>query len=216
MAAPDPTFVSPIPQASPLSIEYWRANPIIPWDCGILLVKDNQHRYIASNKNFQLYSGINPEELVGLTDVDMPWKEDADIYKFHEKNTMAGIENSVVEFLNGIKKTRLLTTRRIVYNSKGIPSGLFVTSVVIHSDVIFFNMTRGKYYKNNVKLTKSETKVLCFLLQGGTRSSASLKLGVSIKSYDHHLHNLKIKFSVDSVNQLILLLCKSGFYNVVN
>lgn len=46
------------------TIEFYLKNPIIKHDVGILLVKDIQHRFVASNSGFSIFSGLPPENLI--------------------------------------------------------------------------------------------------------------------------------------------------------
>ncbi|MDR5020239.1 helix-turn-helix transcriptional regulator [Yersinia rochesterensis] len=218
MAAPDPTFVFARPQPNPLSIEYWKANPLIPWECGILLVKDIQHRYVASTHNFRLFSGVTHEELVGLSDLDMPWKEDADIYISHGNDTLAGMTHPVIETLNGLLKVNLLTKRNVIHDKNGMPAGTLSCSIEINNDIKLLNINNvmnSKVNVNKVNLTKSEIKILALLFEGLGSEAISLKIGISKESYYFHVHNLKRKFKVNSVNELILSLYRNGFNNVL-
>jgi hypothetical protein len=98
------------------TIEFYLKNPIIKHDVGILLVKDIQHRFVASNSGFSIFSGLPPENLIGLSDFDMPWSEQAKIYISHEKDILSGLSYNVIEPLLGIKRANLVTQKKIIYD----------------------------------------------------------------------------------------------------
>ena len=51
--------------------------------------KDKESVYLGCNKLFAYDSGLqNPEELIGKTDYDMGWKEQADLYRADDKKVM--------------------------------------------------------------------------------------------------------------------------------
>ncbi len=67
-------------QGKELLFEWFCDHPIIHWNNGIMLVKNSNHEFVASNSIFSNYSGYNPQSLIGLNDDDMPWAENKDIY----------------------------------------------------------------------------------------------------------------------------------------
>ncbi|BET64951.1 helix-turn-helix transcriptional regulator [Yersinia pseudotuberculosis] len=147
----------------------------------------------------------------------MPWKEDADIYIHHENNTLAGMKEPVVETLNGLLKVNLLTIRHIVHDANGMPSGVLSSSIVINSGVKLLNIKNTinpRINSNKISLTKSEIMVLTMLFEGVGSADIYLKTGMSKASYYFHVHNLKRKFKVKNVNELILFLYGNGFNNV--
>ncbi|MBP2170503.1 PAS domain-containing protein [Erwinia toletana] len=50
-----------------------------------MLVKDKDHRFVASNVNFSQYSGVSPELLIGLNDSELA-RVSLNAYDFHLKN----------------------------------------------------------------------------------------------------------------------------------
>lgn len=52
-----------------------------------------------------------PQKIIGLSDLDMPWSEQAQIYIAHEKDILSGLNYSVIEPLPGLKKANLITRK---------------------------------------------------------------------------------------------------------
>lgn len=204
-----------------MSIEKFLLNPIITIDCGIILVKDIQHRFIASNGVFSRLAGKKTDELIGLNDVDMPWADSADIYVSHEKDILRGDNYSVVEPLNGTTPVNLMTTKKVIYDAAGNPAGTIATAVEITQNINFFNLA-GKSesikicdYGDKYNLTAMESKVMYFLLKGLKRAAIAENTGVSLKSVDFHLTNLKKKFMADNTTELVILAYQKGYQNIL-
>jgi DNA-binding CsgD family transcriptional regulator len=204
-----------------MSIEKFLLNPVITIDCGIILVKDIQHRFIASNGVFARLAGKKTDELIGLNDVDMPWADSADIYVSHEKDILRGDNYSVVEPLNGTTPVNLMTTKKVIYDAAGNPAGTIATAVEITQNINFFNLA-GKSesikicdYGDKYNLTAMESKVMYFLLKGLKRAAIAENTGISLKSVDFHLTNLKKKFMADNTTELVILAYQKGYQNIL-
>lgn len=191
-----------------LFFDYYLDNPIIHWNRGILLVKDLQHRFVASNYNFKSFSGLTPTELIGLSDENMPWCETQEIYINHEKDILSGNNYSVIEPLNGLRKVNLFTQKDIIYNRQGIPSGTAATATIFSQCLEYGNLegtARTLKVSNfsEYNLTATEAKVLYFLLKGFKRFRVSELAEISTSSFDFHVKNIKNKFSVETIDALI-------------
>ncbi|TNL07516.1 LuxR family transcriptional regulator [Kosakonia cowanii] len=206
---------------SDMSIEKFLLNPVITIDCGIILVKDIQHRFIASNGVFSRLAGKKTDSLVGLNDFDMPWADSASIYVNHEKDILRGDYYSVVEPLKGTTPVNLMTTKKVIYDATGKPAGTIATAVEITENINFFNLA-GKSesikicdYGDKYNLTAMESKVMYFLLKGLKRAAIAENTGVSLKSVDFHLTNLKKKFMADNTTELVILAYQKGYQNIL-
>jgi len=190
-------------------------------DCGIILVKDIKHRFIASNAVFSRLAGKNTESLIGLNDFDMPWADSANIYVNHEKDILRGDAYSVIEPLNGTSAINLITTKKILYDVAGKPAGTIATAVEITQNINFFNLA-GKSesikvcnYGEKYNLTAIESKVMYFLLKGLKRAAISESTGISLKAVDFHLTNLKKKLKADNTTALVILGYQNGWQDIL-
>lgn len=207
-------------QADMRFFEYFSDNPVIHWESGILLIKDLKHRFIASNITFSQYSGYDPKSIIGLSDEDMPWAQNKDIYIGHEKDIISGLEYSVIEPLNGMIKSNLHTTKSVIYSKKGRPSGTIATAIVFNGEIEYGNLS-GTAIQMKVSsypgylLTNCECKVLYLLLKGFSRRKISELAKISTSAYDFHLKNIKKKFETENVDDLISICYKNGFHEIV-
>lgn len=202
------------------NIEFYHSNPLIDWGFGIVLVKDLNHRFVASNINFMQFSGVDPQSLVGLSDLDMPWAEYADIYKEHEADILSGHNYSVLEPLMGVDKANLLTCKKVIFNKQGIPSGTIATALIYNKSIEYGHLggEAGKLKIQDYKgmgLTPKESKVLYFILKGFSRTKVAELSGMSTSSYDFHIKNIKLKFCVDNIDDLIYECYVKGLHEIV-
>ena len=206
-------------QESAPTIEYYIDNPVIPASGGIVLVKDMEHRFVASNTVFSQFSGICPKKLPGLSDYDMPWAEQSGIYISHEKAILAGQKYKVIEPLIGCSKSLIYTSKKVIYDLSGRPAGTAAMALVLDGDIDFNNITGASKIKRAMtygeyKISPMEVKLLYFLLQGFSRSKISTLLNIRTSTYDGYLRNIKIAFGVSSVTELEEKCISLGYHEV--
>lgn len=201
------------------TFEFYLKNPIIKHSVGIVLVKDSQHRFIASNRNFSIYSGLSPERLIGLSDFDMPWNEQSEIYISHEKDILSGLSYSVIEPLPGIKNTNLVTHKKIIYDINGIPRGTIATALPLEMDINFCNLFGTsdivKITGYGLNLTKKESLVFYYFIKGFQRSQISNLANISTSSFDFHISNIKEKVGVNTTKELREMAYTRGFQDII-
>ena len=189
------------------TIEYYQQHPIIdPHTCGCLIVvKDLEHRFVASNPDVEVYSGVPPLELVGQQDRDMPWKENTT--KLIDQDLLALCDDTdqphhkIFCFKNIIFHSQ--TT--VIYNLAGDKAGTITTSAHLpnsiyqnyHSTCI--NSTAKKY-----QLSGAETNILDLIDRGYTRKEIIRLCNISLTTYKTCVKNLKIKLRIKPVHELIL------------
>lgn len=202
------------------NFDYFLQNPIINWNDGIMLVKDRQHKFISSNNNFSKFSGLSPFELVGLSDDDMPWKDSSEIYVQHEEDIIAGNHYNVIEPLDGLIKTNLYTSKKIIYDKSGIPAGTIATAIFCNKKIDFQNIN-GISESLHVcgyrgyNLTKSESLILYYILKGYSRHKVAEKACITKHAYDFHFKNLKIKFVAKNKDDIIEICSTNGFHDII-
>lgn len=209
----------PDTQEPALTIEYYIDNPVIPACAGIALVKDLEHRFVASNCTFSQFSGVCPKTLQGLCDYDMPWAEYSDIYISHEKAILAGETYKVIEPLIGYSKSLIHTAKEIIYDLNGRPAGTYAMALILDGAAEFNNIVSTSRIKRvstygEFNLSPMEAKVLYHLLHGLKRASIANVLNVGLPTIDTHLRRMKIKFGVSSNVELIEVCIKSGYHEV--
>ncbi len=201
------------------TIEFYLKNPIIKHDVGILLVKDIQHRFVASNSGFSIFSGLPPENLIGLSDFDMPWSEQAKIYILHEKDILSGLSYNVIEPLLGIKRANLVTQKKIIYDRTGLPKGTIATALPLDMDIDFCNLSGTsdilRVADYGMNLTKKESLVLYYFIKGFQRNQIASLAKISTSAFDFHISNIKGKFCVNTTNELKDAAYSRGLQDII-
>lgn len=210
---------SAVIQGLDLTIEHYIDNPVIHACAGIALVKDLEHRFVASNCVFSQFSGIFPQKLQGLCDFDMPWAEHSEIYISHEKAILSGEKYKVIEPLIGCSKSLIHTSKEIIYDLNGRPAGTFAMALILDGTVEFNNIVSTSRIKRvmtygDYKLSPMEIKLLYFLLQGFGRGKISTLLNIRTSTYDGYIRNIKIAFGVSSVTELEEKCIALGYHEV--
>lgn len=201
------------------TIEFYFKNPLIMHNVGILLVKDRQHRFIASNNLFSIFSGLPPGKIIGLSDNEMPWGDQANIYKSHERDILSGLNYNVIEPLAGVKKATLITQKKIIYDANGLPQGTIATALPLTTGVEFSNLAGKseiiKIVGYGLGLTKTESAILYYLLKGHKRKIISEKVKISVTSFDFHIRNIKQKFGANTTLEIITIAYAKGFQDLI-
>lgn len=201
------------------TIEYYINHPVISLGTGIILVKDLEHNFVACNSVFSHFSGIHPRKLQGLSDYDMPWAEQSQIYIAHEDAILAGEDYKVIEPLNGCCKSVLHTSKEIIYDCAGRPAGTIAIALLLRKFVEFDNILGVSTIQKvipygKLNLSAMETQVLYYALHGKKRQKIADKLNISATTVDTYMRRLKVKFNVASNADLLDKCINSGFHEV--
>lgn len=197
----------------PQDIEYYQAHPRLDIDGCVVVVRDLQHKFIASNLEFSQLSRRSPEQLVGLSDSQMPWKGAAHLFIANDLVTLCGGEDIIIERYPHLDDAILITKKTIVYGDRiaaGVISvGLFFSGQYANKVLQTLQaITKVTFRKKN--LTKQEYLVLYLLTQGFKRSKIIEVGGFTASNYDFYVSQLKKKLGVDTTNQLIVMAYKVG------
>ena len=184
------------------TIEYYQQNPVIESCDSIVIVRDLNDRFIASSPQLSMYSGIDPLELVGLSDRDMPWADHTDAFKQHSLATLCGDLKTEIHHINNIY---FLAQKQILLNDQGTTAGTSttVTPISQHSIDSLINSAQPTLYRID-KLSTVENQVLQLLAQDLKRKQIVEHIDMTLDGYDNILRRLKKKFSVKSTLQLII------------
>jgi two-component system, OmpR family, aerobic respiration control sensor histidine kinase ArcB len=114
-----------------------QVNSILQKVPGFVFWKDTSSVYKWCNESFSRNAGLNnPDEIVGLTDYDLPWKNhESDRYVRDDKEVMgigkAKLNIEETQHKADGQEIHVLTSKAPLYDQKGEVSGLLSTSVDI-------------------------------------------------------------------------------------
>lgn len=206
------------------------------WGC-----KDENSVFMYANSEYGRIIGLkHHEEAVGLTDFDMPCEtvncahlfkqQDSKVIQTAQKmrildvHPFSGYEWKAYIFT----KTPLLDENKKIIgtifhgaditNSTSIELGSLLSRMSIEgvkNDLLGQNsyMLGSKF--ESLKLSDRQSEVLFFLLRGKTVKKIAVLLGISPRTVDEYLEQLKHKFSAQSRYELIDKTINLGYLNII-
>ena len=189
------------------TIEYYQQHPIIdPHTCECLIVvKDLEHRFVASNSDIEIYSGMSPLELVGQQDKDMPWKENAANLVNQDLLVLCDDSDQTHHKIFFFKNIIFHSLTAVIYNLAGDKAGTMTTSTLLPSTFCQdYHSAYVNYTAIHYLLSGAETEILSLINRGYTRKEIVERSNIKLTTYKTHVKNLKLKLKVTSLNMLIL------------
>ncbi len=196
------------------------ANASIYW-------KDKKGRYLGLNNRFTDYlcgSQLQPGDIVGSTDRDFVWVEEAPILEKNDQEVICtassktvvepcrSTDNAVKLFLS--HKTPLRSQHGKIIGVFGISYYLdgnqstsdMLKTLGFSTDLIAFNLLQSKYYeKPDNQLTARQIDCLFYLVKGFTIKQIAKTLSLSPRTVEHYLDTIKQKLNCESRVELISL-----------
>lgn len=170
--------------------------------------KDKNSVYLGCNQQFAELAELNsPEEIIGKTDYDL-WGTDgkeAQIFRQGDIDTINGNPvTNAKEYINKSNKKlwALLANKRTLINKKHHVVGIFGISVEINF---------ADNNANTLGLSKRQSECLHYLIHGMTIKQIAKILGLSPRTVESYLENLKVKFNCHTKFDLISKVLEMGF-----
>ncbi|MCF6776551.1 LuxR C-terminal-related transcriptional regulator [Thiotrichales bacterium 19X7-9] len=176
-----------------------------------IFVKDSSGVYLESNQFHRDLARL--PKINGMTDYDLPWHQTADKFTQHEKNCIQNGEkpyyfceqqNYINEDKNIIQKTKLAILRSennqlyvISFNMKDIHNSLFAQ---------YAESTGSPNV--NINFSTREMECINWLVKGKSAQEIAIILGISAKTVQWHINNIKDKFGCYKISKLAYLAGK--------
>ncbi|MFA6060557.1 MAG: helix-turn-helix transcriptional regulator [Taibaiella sp.] len=204
--------------------------------CYVYLRDVNNHIIGGNKKTMQLAGVREADDLKYLSDFDAPWCEYADNYLKHDKDTLSGInyrQLDPVMSADGFKV--LMAEKTVLYDEEGNFSAILgVGMEVKDKDILTFIhkstkqqplhkkkslvVADEKYLQikfNKPTLSLRESECLFFLLHGYTTKMIANLLGLSSRTIETYIENIKNKFGCNSKSELIELSIELGIFHFI-
>lgn len=194
-----------------------------------LFAKDRHGKYIFANDNLARAAGMDSkEQMIGKTDYDLIWREQADFYRTGDKRALDGrplIKVPEVQTQpDGIKE--ITTSKNVLCTADGNTVGIIgyyienTGKVLIDKTGVYDPATRriclGPRF-NNEYLTEREIRIFYFVLLGFSASKIADKVYRSKKTVEYHIDHIKRKLQCKTLGDLIAVAIKSGLtYTIFN
>lgn len=204
---------------------YWEQLP------GYFAMKDSTGHYITCNNNL---AGImklkSPGRITGLSDCDLPdFSEET--HRIHQQNDAMALRGKTVQCVHRssspydgslyqiIKKPLFDSENTIIgllYHCTQIMNSNFIAELFVNDSKIYASHERPKAYyigtnENPFCLSPRELECLFLTLRSMTAKQIAEQLGLSKRSVEFYIDNIKNKMGCTTKSELILLGINHGY-----
>ena len=185
--------------------------------------KDKSSKYIYCNENVAAALGLDsPHHIIGKTDYDLCWRDQAKIYIAGDHRVMSGHPfTNIIEPQNqvsGMKK--ILISKSSLLNDHTecigiVASYIDISKYFVKEKTLNLQTINGKRFYlggifGNEYLTKREVQILQMILLGMCNKKIANRLTITPKTVETHIDNLKIKLQCHSKGDIIMTALKTG------
>jgi len=191
---------------------------------GIFLFwKDLKSVYLGGNDYEQMLAGLYGDNtVVGKSDCDLSWHEQADKLQENDRNVMLDNESKIffedIQVVHG-EIIKVLSCKMPMYDSSNKLVGTFgmgfcidninynnVESIVrqvdikLSKDILLHSLNETKVKR---KLTERESQCMYYLVRGMTAKEIGRKMFLSPKTVEYYINSVKTKFHCRTRSELI-------------
>lgn len=185
--------------------------------------KDNAGRYLYCNEKVAEAVGLDSShQIVGKTDYELCWRNQAELYIAGDQRVMAGSSYvNVVEpqtQVNGNKK--ILISKSVILNAGAkcvgtAASYVDISNYFVRKKTFYLQPPKGnRFYLGgifgNEYLTRKEMKVLKMVLLGMGSKQIAKYLPISPRTAEMHISKLKSKLQCSTVGDIVIMAMKTG------
>jgi DNA-binding CsgD family transcriptional regulator len=194
--------------------------------------KDSDFSFVNCDDGFLKYSGIkDKKQILGLTDHDLAWVVYADKYRKHDEDALKGNCYSALVPLCDHKGNKFAFINKKIprMNDKQKIAGIISHAIEINNPEIFklihlldkfstVKLDKSYFFDkqhSSIELTEREGQCLFYLIKGKTSKMTANILGISYRTVELYIVNLKIKFNVNNKSELIDKAIAEGFVDII-
>lgn len=218
-------------ETQPSDINNIISEHILQHTSDLIFVKDKSSRYLASSHILAKFCGRKSrKQMAGLSDFDMPWERFSAQYHSVDKvvlqdntiNTIEPIYDVDNHFMNiYVKKTPIKDEDSKVIGLIGF--GRLLQSHYIHDSISTLGSNYDQYnFSNSLQIVKTfpnltvrESECLYYFIRGNTCKEVARYLGISSRTIEFHLENIKRKTNCVSKVKLIEYVMKESLLNLI-
>jgi DNA-binding CsgD family transcriptional regulator len=194
-----------------------------------LFAKDRKGKYIFANDNLACAAGMDSkEQMIGKTDYDLIWRDQADVFRQGDKRTLDGNPHIKIPEVqiqpDGIKE--IITSKNILYTHNDTAVGIIgyyieSTGKVLIDKIGIYDPVKKRIYLgstfNSEYLTRREIQVFYYVLLGLSARKIADRLFRSKKTIEYHIDRIKNKLQCNTRGDMIAIAIKSGLtYTIFN
>lgn len=199
---------------------------------GYLGWKDTHLRHAGCNDNLaRIYQFSHPEQIVNLTDADLPGNTDT-LYDYHKRNdelalagnTIKAIHQSSLPYdgsLYFFEKKPLFDSENhicgLIYHCQEMILNDFLINL-LETDKRFSSASKQYYLAattNTRALSTRELECLFCTLRGLNANETGKRMGLSKRTIESYLENIKNKFGSRTKQELVIMATAEGYCNII-
>jgi len=193
-----------------------------------VFAKDRNGKFLFCNENFARASGLDsPNQLIGKTDDDACWRDQADFFREGDGRVMAGgVMLNVYEIQTQPDKIAdIIVTKNKLYNRSNkcigiVGTFLDITGYQLIQKSGYFVEDKKRFYLGgkfaNEYFTKREVDVFRLILLGYTTTRIAGSLGIKPKTVDYFIEKIRLKLQCSSKAEIIAAAITHGFTYLLN
>lgn len=206
---------------------------------GLVFWKDTQSKFLGCNQSFASFANCKtPEQMIGLTDYDLPWNDYADTYREHDTTTLSGVQYAKLELIRGANNElkSVIALKQPLYQQHkmiGLIGYAYETNNPHHYSILKLLSSEshnvGKqltcivsnnfFWRNQLgticHLTVRESQCLYYCLRGYTAKLTASILLLSPKTVEFHLESIKNKAGCVNKVELFEFAYQHNFINMI-
>jgi DNA-binding CsgD family transcriptional regulator len=182
--------------------------------------KDASCTYIYANEQFARIAGIDcKDSIVGKTDKDLVWHQQAALNEAKDKEVLAGT-HFIREQEIQIRKSgpaRILMTKRPLHSEHGDIIGVVGSFFDCQNSLILeakgkFDSEKRRFHLGFVPetLSFSEVRTCFYLLHGFSVEKISEKSGITVSTVRYHIENIKSKMGCRKKSEITEVAMRTG------
>jgi DNA-binding CsgD family transcriptional regulator len=185
--------------------------PMIMSFPGHLYAKDLEGKFIFCNKNQASSAGMSEDSLIGNTDHNMPWGNEANFLREADQLVIKQKKPIIIKEVSTLSNgqlTRFLSHKEPLYESSRL-IGIIGTSIPFEPHMTLKNKKTNYFDTRNQKqmtLTTKQLPCLHYLLQGLTAKEIARQLKLSYRTVQHHIESIKLNNEFKSTKEMLLYI----------
>ncbi len=184
--------------------------------------KDRHGKYTYASEAYAEAANMDsPQQLIGLTDFDMPWCQQASELLADDKRVLSGHlikgQREIITINDRI--VTVITSKKFDEKNQCI---LGISHEIINAELGQFTIDTEKQVVklgpayNNIQLKRAQLETLKLICTSRNSEELANKLGLTIKGAEHRIKALKAKFNCEKKADLISLCMKNNLSQLLS
>lgn len=190
--------------------------------------KDKNYKYIFCNEYFAEAAGLDsPEQIVGKSDLQLPWKRFADFYQADDYGVLQGNARINVpvptDTVTNIKEVLVTESQLLTKNNQCIGvvgSCVDITGKQLVKKTGYYDQIKKRYYFDDESLgdtylTTREIVVFKHILLGYSARQIGEKIKISPKTVESYIETIRLKLQAKNKGEIIATAIQFGLTHIL-